>query len=85
MCIIISTCACTQLHDRGYMYFKRTCTIHSLCKLFTVQSDWQIIFGGSVHVCVFWQKLLNVYQHNLAQLVLANNEANILDSIDAYS
>ena len=43
--------------------------------------------SADLSMCVYIGKNygMYIYQHNLAQSVLANNEANIPDSIDAYS
>ena len=76
ICIIIRTCACTQLHDRGYMYSTRTYIVY---ENYSRYSQIGKLYLADLSMCVYIgkisSKLWNVYQHNLAQSVLANNEA----------
>ena len=64
---------CTEQEHAQYIVYETYSRYSQIGKL----------YSPDLSMSVYIKKLWIVYQHNLAQSVLANNEPNILDSIDA--
>ena len=68
---------CTSQEHAQYIVVQSDCTI--VYEKYSRYSQIGELYSADLSMRVYWQKLWNVYQHSMAQSVLAN----IPDSIDA--